>query len=394
LKDEPAQINIDVPTDTPVTVNIDDNVVNEITKSRVININVREVTSKDMEAVTVIENSQKEGIIRSFDTGMGYTPVTLPLSAYRCQIKPLNFFDMINMIAPDSKSKVDFHLKRWRIIFDHLKSPSIGPFKDFEDFLKQTKFADLPLLEWGVLAATAGDDEPVDLICGNPKCKKSFVHSYSPRTLIHPNPDRLPKEYAEIGTAAGERANALFDMINGKHRRYKLPKSGVIVELNEPSAYEYLTVKLPMIIKKYAEKRPDDPFMDNFNEETLSDSDGTLVDFSYKMALMMRISAIVVPPPENEANNFNKPHEYRYTNWEDIESQVDLLDLEDSIVLLKLISNQRETASPVDFYLVNVTCPHCGRVEEKLVLSNLMQNLLFRMSRRLQNTEIKLIELD
>ena len=380
--DEPANINIEVPTNTPVTVNIDDDVVGEINKSRVININVREVSDMDVDAVTVIENSPKEGIIRSFETGIGYTPITLPVSAYKCFIKPLNFFELISLVTPDSRSKIDYHMKRWSIIYDHLKNPSIGEFEDFED---------LSLLEWGILASTSSDEEPLEITCGNPKCQKQYTYNYSPRTIIHPNPERLPKEYHDIHNATpGKSAIELFNRVNTKKKRYKF-NSGVIVEINEPSAHEYLTVKLPLIMQKYAEKRPNDPDMNDFNEENLS-GDPTLAEFSYKMAIMMRISAIVVPPLKEE--NYNTPHEYRYTNWDDIESQINLLGMEESMALMKLISNQRDNAAPVDFYLSDVTCPHCGRVEKRIPVNNMLQNLLFRMSRRFQDTEINLNELD
>ena len=390
---QPVTVNIDVAPDQPVTVNIDDEALGEINKTKVININVREVTDIDMERVTVIENSQKEGVIRSFELGSGFTPITLPLSAYRCQIKPLNFFDMINMLSPDGTSKVDFHLKRWRIIYDHLKNPSIGDFTDFEDFLKKTKFADMSIMEWGVLAATSSDDEQLGVVCGNPKCKKDFTHTYSPRTLVHPNPDRLPKEFNDIANASGKSAIDLFNRVSGKRRRYKLPISKLIIEINEPSAYEYLTIKLPLIITKYAERIPEDPNMDNFNEETLqTGGDPRLNEFAYKMALMMRISAIIVPPPETD--NFDTPHEYRFTNWDDIEEQIQLLPMEDTIALIKLVGNHEDFASPIDFYVSDVKCPYCGRVEPQIPVNNLITNLLFRVSRRLQNTEINLIELD
>ena len=389
---EPAEININVAPDQPVTVNVDDDIVNEITKTRVININVREVTNLDMERVTVIENTQKEGVIRNFDVGMGYTPVTLPLSAYRCMIRPLNFFEMINMLSPDSSSKVDYHLKRWKVIYEHIKNPSIGDFENFEDFLKKTKYSDINILEWGILAATSGDDEQLGVVCGNPKCKHEFFHTYSPRTIIHPNPDRLPKEYNQIGTLSGAPAIEIYNKISSKRKRYKLPVSGVIIEIHEPSAHEYLTEKLPTVIAKYAERVPEDPNMDNFNENTLTSGDPRLGEFATKMALMLKISAVIVPPREDE--NYQTPHEYRFTNWEDIDAQISMLPMEDTIAILKLISLQEEASSSVDFYVSNVVCPQCGREEPRIVVTNLIQNLLIRVSRRLQNTEINLTELD
>ena len=389
---QPVEVNIDVTPDQPVTVNIDDEIVNAINKKRVVNINVRELTSKDMEKVTVIENSPREGIIRSFDTGLGYTPLTLPLSAYRCMIKPMNFFDMISMNAPDNNSPVDYHLKRWRTIYDHLKNPSIGEFKDFEDFLKKTKYNDMTLLEWGLLTATSDDEETLTLECGNPKCKQEFIHRYTPRTLIHPKPDKLPPEYDEISKTGGDRAIQLHDQIASKRTRYRLPNSKVVIEIWEPSAYEYLTIKLPLIMSRYQERFPNDPNMEMMQDENRRNSDPRMMEFSIMMSMMMRIPAIIVPPPDED--DYNTPHEYRFTNWDDIEEQLGMLPMEDTLAIFKLISEQDDSA-PIDFYVSDIQCPHCGRKEPRgLPVTNLVQNLIFRVSRRLQNTEINLTRLD
>jgi hypothetical protein len=191
---------------------------------------------------------------------------------------------------------------------------------------------------------------------------------------------------------SGQQAIDIYNRITSKRKRYKLPVSGVIIEIHEPSAYEYLTVKLPTVIAKYAERVPEDPNMDNFNENTLTSGDPRLGEFATKMALMLKLSAVIVPPREDE--NYQTPHEYRFTNWEDIDAQISMLPMEDTIAILKLISIQEEASSSVDFYVSNVVCPQCGREEPRIVVTNLIQNLLFRVSRRLQNTEINLTELD
>lgn len=388
-----VNVNIDVAPNQPVTVNIDDDVVKSINKKRVVNINVREMTNADMDKIVVIENSPKEGIIRSFETGIGYTPITLPLSGYRCMIKPLNFFDMISMTAPNNNSIVDYQLKRWRTIYDHLKNPSIGEFENFEDFLKKTKYNDLPLLEWGLLTATSDDEESLTLECGNPKCKQEFVHMYTPRTLIHPNPDKLPPEFDEISRTSGQRAIDIFTAFNTKRVRYKLPISGIIIEINEPSAYYHLYTTLPLIVDRYRAKFPDDPTMEHFqNIQQYMQRDPRIMEFAITSSMITRISAIVVPPPEDE--NYNEPHEYRFTNWDDIEEQLGMIPMDDTLAIFKIVS-EADDHQPMEFYVSGIQCPHCGRKEPRgLPVTNLVENLIFRVSRRLQNTEINLTKLD
>ena len=388
--DEPATINISVQPGQPVTVNIPEDVAHELTKTNVVNVHVREVSEEEMRAVTVIENPPSDAnIIRPYESNLCDVPVTLPLSGYRCVIRPVNWFETIDLAAPSSNSKVDFQIQRWSIIYNHMKNISIGPFADFEDFLKKTKFADMSILEWAILTATADEEEPLDITCGNDKCRKRHTFKYRPRQIIHLNEERLPKNYREIYDAApGEQAQKLFNQINTKRTRYKLPNSGIIIEINEPSAYEYITNKLPLMIEKYTEKRPDDPDMENFNEETLQ-GDPTLLNFSNKMACLMRISALSVPDPKNPNR------EYRFTNWDDIERQIDNINyLQDSMLIMKLVIDARESSEPADFYIADVKCPYCGRIDERIPITNITQNLLFRISRRLGDMEVNLIKLD
>jgi len=388
--EKPATININVAPGQPVTVNIPEEVAHELTRTNVVNVHVREVTEEDMRAVTVIENPPTDAnIIQPYESSLCDVPVTLPLSGYRCVVRPVNWFETIDLAAPSSNSKVDFQMQRWSIIYHHIKNVSIGPFADFDDFLKKTKFADMSFLEWAVLTATADEEEPLDIVCGNPKCQRRHTFKYSPRNIIHLNEERLPKNYRQIYDAApGEQALKLFTEINTKRTRYKLPNSGVIVEINEPSAYEYITKKLPLMIQKYTEKRPDDPDMNNFNEETLQ-GDPTLLNFSNKMACLMRISAINVP------DKTNPNREYRFTNWDDIERQIDNINiLQDSMLIMKLALDSREMAEPAEFYISGVKCPYCGYEANHIPIDNITNTLLFRVSRRLGDMEVNLIKLD
>lgn len=389
--EEPPTININVENGTKdVVVNVPEEVATQIKRNNVINVHVREVSDIDMKAMTVIENPGIPGIIRPYESDVNDVPVTLPLSGYKCVIRPVNWFESIDLAAPSSNSKVDFEIQRWSIIYNHIKNVSIGEFENFEDFLKKTKYADLPLLEWAILTATADEEEPLEITCGNRRCGKMHVYNYMPRSIVHLNEERIPEKYWDVHNAApgSNGAMKLFSEINTKRTRYMLPETKLIIEINEPSAYDYIMNLLPTIIQKYAEKRPEDPNMDNFDVERLF-QDTTLYNFSYKIACMLRISAICVKD-EKDPNK-----EYRFTNWEDIEAQLDAIKImKDSMLLIRLVMDSHKLASPVDLYLENVTCPYCGRVERRIPLANLTQTLLFRVSRRLDDMEVNLIKLD
>lgn len=386
-KEEQAPtININVEKNSPVTVNVDESVTAQMTQDKVINIHVREVSEKEMQASTIIENSNKPGIISAYDSGINDVPVTLPLSAYRCVLRSINWFDFIKLTAPTSRNSSDNELKRWSVIYNHIKNPSIGDFESFEDFMKKTKYQDRELLMWGLLVATADEEETLSITCGNPKCRKPIKINYHPRNIVHiddNNPATETWKAAEKATVGAE-AYKIWESVNRKRRRYKLPNTGIIAEINEPSAFEFVTEKLPLVNSIFKKYRPDKDMTDvDVNNEDM-------LEFDYLSANALFISAMTIVKNEDGVDK-----EYRFTNWDDIEKIITTaLDAEDSSVLLQIISKSRENVTPVAFRVDDINCPACGRHEDYIPIDDIGGTLLFQVSRRLNNTQINLIEMD
>lgn len=383
--EKPATININVEKNTPVTVNVDESVISEMTNSNEVNIYVKEVSEVELKASTIVENSNKEGIISTYDSGINDVPVTLPLSGYRCVMRPINWFGFIKLTAPTSQNGSDIELKKWSVIYEHLKNPSIGKFENFEDFMKKTKYQDRELLMWALLVATSDDEETLSIRCGNPKCRNEIKVKYHPREIVNVDWDKAPVWYkAAYDGAVGPDAIKIWESANNKRRRYKLPNTGVIAEVNEPSAYEFVTIKLPLIQELYNRYRPNESMTE------LDVNDPTMAEFDYLSTNALFISALTIVKNEN-----GQPMEYRYTNWDDIEKIITQgLDAEDSGILLKIIEKARNNVSPVSFRLNSIDCPVCGKHEEFIPINDIGNTLLFQVSRRLSNTQINLIEMD
>ena len=111
-----------------------------MSSSRVVDILVKEVSEKELKMANIIENSNIKGIISKYDSGINDVPLTLPLSGYRCVMRSINWWDFIKLTAPSSNSPVDNELKKWSVLYDHMKNVSIGEFTDLEDFMKKTKY--------------------------------------------------------------------------------------------------------------------------------------------------------------------------------------------------------------------------------------------------------------
>lgn len=379
------QVNITVEKGATAEVNIDESLVNEMTTKKQINVYVKEIDDKELHVSTVIENSQKDGIISAYDSGVNDMPVTLPASAYRCVMRPINWFDFIRLVAPTSQSRADDELKKWSVIHKHLKNPSIGEFKSFDEFMKHTKYQDRELLMWAILVATADEEETLALTCANPKCKSRIELKYRPRNIVHMDEEHIPAHYKEAYEAApGDAALALHNAVSNKRKRYKLPDTGIIVEISEPSAYDFVTNKLNLLNELYKRYIPDGDLSE------LNAEDPAMAEFDYLSANALYITAMSIVKDEN-----GKQKEYRYTNWEDIERIITTaLSADDSGVLLKIIQQSRANTSPVSFRIENITCPRCKRHESFINITDIGSTLLFQVSRRLDNTSISLIEMD
>lgn len=387
VKQETPKININVEKGANVTVKVDESIIPETVESNEVNIFVKEVTEDELLSTTIVENSDQEGIISVYDSGINDTPITLPLSGYRCVMRSINWFDFIKLTAPASQNGSDNELKKWSVIYEHLKSPSIGEFKDLEDFMKKTKYQDRELLMWGLLVATADDEETLSITCGNPNCKKQIKINYHPRSILHIDEEHVPEWYVPSYEASvGPDAVKIWEKVNGRRRRFKLPHTGIIAELNEPSAYDFVTKKLPLINDLYKRFRPDG------NMTELDPNDVSMAQFDYLSANALFVSAMTIVRPDPKTG---KNKEYRFTNWEQIEEIITKsLDSYDSGILLKLIEKTRETVSPISFRVENINCPSCGRHEDFIPITDIGTSLLFQVSRRLSNTQINLIEMD
>lgn len=383
---EVPTVNITVKENTPVTVNVDESIVAKTAKVNEVNIIVKEVSEKELMKTTVIENSDDASIIKPYDPGINDVPVTLPLSGYRCVMRGINWFDFLKLTTPSSNNSSDAELKRWSVIYQHLKSPSIGEFKDFDDFLKKTKYGDRELLMWALLVATADDEEDLTITCGNPNCKKKINITYQPRTITHIDPTLNPPWYFDAANAAiGPKAVEVWERASKTRKKYKLPNTGIIVEINEPSAYEFITQKLPLIdeiFSRYSENG-------KMSEQDLSKAE--MAEFDYLTANALFISAFVIVKQDSNG----KPKEYRFTNWKQIEEILTTaLDANDSGLLIKIIEKVREHVSPISFRVENIDCPSCKRHEDYIPISDIAHTLLFQVSQRLSNTQIKLTEMD
>ena len=382
-KNEGPTINIFTPDDvSSVTVNIDEDALGEMNFSNKVNVNVVHVSNEELFAgKTIVENSDKPGIIREFTSSSSDVSFTLPASGYRCTMTGINWFDALDIADVAGKNLQDREIEQWSMFYNHMRNVSIGEFTDFEDFLKKTKYVDGSVIMWGLLTATTGDEEEFGYTCSNEKCGKDFVIKYNPHSVAHINNDNITDAYFRASKASpGKEALDVYHEMGGHTLWYTLPDSGIIVELSQPSAYDMINTKLRIQNQLQNQMREEAE-----NAENPREYQGAKLQ--YYMGINQFISSITIPGTTKDS------HSYKYTTWNDIVTILGKLSWKDSNMLSPLMAAlSRKFQSPIDMYIENVNCPHCGKHIERLFVTNIQSQLLFSASRRYQNTEINLIE--
>lgn len=374
---DPVVVTVNAMEDTPVTINLDSELLEDLTNTREVKVNVRRVSELEMTSSNVVINTQRTDIISPYDSGFNDVPLTLPMSAYRCVIRAITYLDFIQLAVPSSGNRSDQEIKEWSILYKHIKNISIGQFKDFDDFLKMTKISDKELMMWGLLVATADDEEVVPVTCGNKKCQHSHQVKYNPREIIHVAEERVPDHYKKTHEAAvGDDARKHCITVNSYVTRYQFPDSKIYVDICNPSAYDYINNVIPQITE--LAKR----FGDGMESIDVNSPEYIEFDILCAIAMFVRSMSIIKGGTE-----------YKFTEFDDIEHIMrTALSTRDSGVFMALIEKLKDEDSPIEFYLSDVTCPKCGRKDVRVPINNIATQMLFQISRRLRSTAISLID--
>lgn len=391
-------IQINVPAGTPVTVNVDKDLVAQISKSKEIIVNVREVDTKDIGVFKVVENSNDDKILEIFNYKIGDTPITLLSSAYRCTMAAVNWGKIMDLSSPSGDNQSDMERKQWSVIYEQVKNVSIGGFKEtkvvnldktetvtsaFENFLKATAYKDREMMMWAILVSTSKEQEELELTCVNRKCRHQFLIDYSPRGICHIDIPEGEKRLRDLynktnNAAAGDEALAHWNDVRNTRRVYQIPDSDWYVEIAEPDAFTYINHCLPLLQNLYERYRPGEKFYENTNLEEVP-------QFGY------------LTPHVIYVKSFSKVidgTEYRFTNWEAIENiLINKLSMTESNIVLKLIEKFTTKSNPISFYFSNVVCPKCQDKREKLMINNIGETLLFHLSQRQLNMPIEIVEM-
>jgi hypothetical protein len=366
-------------------VSFSDDEIDKIKKSRSVTLNI--VEGKDIEYSIIKEDddtkmSDIDTILRQYTRKMNDMRVSLPASKYRCTFTGLSYPEMLDLNYSQELNNIDGERKKWTIVFNHMKNPSIGEFKEyesvddsgntititaFEDFLKKTSFVDLDYALWAILCATCLDKEIVSIDCHSENCNNHYEWTYDPKELIQL--DSVLTNTLDEMKMTGE-VNTMDDIMkhyNGSMLKLQntvtLPSSGFVLCFGHVSAYDYLEERLP-------------------NIAYISEKQDTMVSNVFEASGLGVIKYILLPDII-DSSKFRK-----VSDGIDIMKVVHTLDELDCKTIGEIISLMMDPYS-FKFSLKNLVCPKC-HTRSSIDIDDISR-LLFLIAQSLSNSEVKLI---
>lgn len=316
------------------------------------------VEKKDLPATTM----EKE--VHAYQLSGAKYPVCFPASGFSAEMRGLSYGEMADVAVDPDLITAEKYRKRFSVIYNSMLNLSCSPFKDFEDFLKNFAYADIPMALFGSYRATNPEINQLQLRCNVDSCRKGFTHKFNTRSLLRfeqSSPLALEK-HKELTLARPSELDGIYKRAAVRNAKiYQMPYSGYRVAVGQISCYDYLYKVLPVM----------DP--ERFQMDFPDDPNGTNQTNSF---LLLCIPALYKPVKDG---------------WEIIDDYKEMINTlyNFSPVEIKLLFNlARKILHAYDFTfsLGQVTCPHCKAVTPNLTID--MDTMVFQTYQLLMNTEI------
>lgn len=330
-------------------------------------IRVKEVEEINLSSLKILapEKSFLDSV-NEYQISGAFVPVVFPASRFRAYMTGLSYGEMGDIALSTENTNVDKLRKKLSVIYNKMRNPSCGEFSSFDEFLHKFSYYDIDIALYGLVVATFPEIDDIPLQCNNPKCKQSFNHKFSPRTLLRF--DKCGNRFLSAMKETMECPISEFDDFiknspTKTHKLVKLPYSQFIVELGVASAYDYLYDMADNLIgTKFKDEHPND-----LNDILQSNT-----------ALLSLVRSVMVPT----SNGYMK-----FEKFEDIIQSLYHIKPEDIAILGNLIVKYNDEYK-THFALTSIKCPHCGTETEEIGMS--VEELVFQKYQRLMSTDINI----
>lgn len=306
-----------------------------------------------------------EKLLKRTPTSIRTTNVVLPASGYVATVAGCTPHELMTLQA-DNQNNLLREQTIWSTIHSKVTDTSIGKM-DFDKFMENTASVDQDVFIYGILQSTFPDDDSITLRCQNPECvdkkgnPKEYEHKYSVRSLLRV--EELSEEtqariasYIDASVSSEQALLAHDEAPVMQSLAIRLPESGIVLELQLKSAYDYM--------------------------EVLRSSLNNNLDSKYAQAAAMAttINVALLPPAEGE-EEYSEIYDFA-----ELTQVVYALSNKDYLLFThKAMDFNKETS--FNFGFIDVNCPHCGEVTEVLDLP--ISDILFYRHSQAINTEVE-----
>lgn len=313
-------------------------------------------------------------LVEAQQISLSKVPMCFPSSGFKAQMTGLSLGEHANITldteAADAADYLNFNklYMRYSVIYNNMKNISVGPFKDFNEFLHKFAADDLPLALYGLVVASQPEIDTLNMTCTRKGCEKHFVYSYAPRRVIDFDtaPVAMLEMIDKIASASPDEMYTLYknSRVN-KFKRLKLNRSRYLADLGAASAWDHLYYILP-VVQKYDKLE---------KEEGFSDMDPR-VDVPL---LLYGVRKMYVP-------SIRIAGAYVQTETgDDVADAYLSLPNSDALALKAGVEAYRKQFT-VGFSLKDIECPHCHTMTRQIPID--VDTLVFQIRLRQLSTRV------
>lgn len=338
-------------------------------------IKLVEVTNKELQTVKIAKKfdrtKQSNFVKQTFNRSLA--PVVAAASGYTAKMRNVSSAESLQILQRPGEDSAKSMLEKWSLIYDKLVDPSCGEFKDFDDFIAKTAYADYNTFIYAILCNSYPETDAVSFTCNQPNCKKDFNVDYKNRELIRRTD--ISKEQIEVlgnlmDTAASgdvikcEKYRAENSVID-KLVRFKVDdNSGILVDIYVPSVKEQCENIIPYITPDMVE----------------TEAGQRLVVMAHN------IKSILIPSIEGDINSFEDVEYVEADNLGDVVYLLGQLN-EYQIGVIERMINSMLSPYVIRYGLDHVVCPFCKHDYGEYPMN--LDRLLFQRVQRRMQTELE-----
>lgn len=373
--------------------------VDKIKKSRRVELDIVETTSLEYNEVVELDENAIDNVLSQYTRKMNDVSSPIPASKYRATFTGLSYPEILDLSQSQELNTVDGLKKKWTIVFNHLKNPSIGQFKPFryyidpstkkkvhlnagepvpegakleygdafDDFLKKTSFLDLDFMLWKILCATTMESEVISINCharhNGEECKKEYDWIYSTKNLLDMDkidPAVLEEMDKTATVSSQQEIEANYkDSFLASSSVITLPHSGFKIMCGHQSAYEHINTIFGKVLEITEAQSP-------------SASDALTV------TMLSVVKAVLVP------------YNGSYAKINSVDGIMKVLKQLDEVDYQTVGEMMRVILEPYQFTynLRDIVCPKCGNVSNIPIQD--MSRMLFIVAQSLMSVQVVL----